>query len=305
MSPAPAPSVSVVIPTRDRPQMLERAVSSVVCQDYPGEIECLVVFDGGDAGPVVSNLPPGRSLRTLSNDRTPGLAGSRNCGALAARGELLAFLDDDDEWLPRKLGVQQELMRAERARIVGCGIFVCRGTRSTRRPAKRRVTYRDLLRARHMELNPCTLLVERSFFLHEVGLVDESLPGSYAEDYEWLLRAAPKADIVSAPEPLVRIRWHADSYFARDWSTIVAGLRSTLAKHPALATETDGLARIAGQLAFALAALGERRSARRWARTAVRANPREVRAYLAWLVSAGLVRAGSVVRTANALGRGL
>lgn len=305
MSTAPAPSVSVVIPTRDRPRMLERAVASVVGQDYPGELECLVVFDGTDRGLVDTELPPRRSLRVLSNDRTPGLAGSRNCGALGARGELLAFLDDDDEWLPRKLSVQQELMRAEGARIVGCGIYVCRGARSTRRPAKRRVTYRDLLRARHMELNPCTLLVDRSFFLDDVGLVDESLPGSYAEDYEWLLRAAPKADILSAADPLVRIRWHADSYFARDWTTIVAALRSVLVKHPALATEAGGLARIAGQLAFALAASGERRSAQRWARTAVQANPREARAYLALLVSAGLVRAGSVLRTANALGRGL
>lgn len=294
-----------MIPTHDRPELLVRAVESVLQQDYSGDIECLVVFDKATPTPVPVETPPRRSLRTLTNDLTPGLAGARNAGALAASGELLGFLDDDDEWLPGKLALQVELMQRERARLVSCGVYICRGGRRFRRVPPPRVTFRDLLRSRHMAISPTTVLVERAHFLGDIGLVDERIPGSYAEDYEWVLRAARAQDVLVVQEPLLQINWHGSSHFARDWETIAAAQRYLLRKYPDFAGEPAGLARIAGQVSLALAAAGNSTAARRWARKTLRLDPVQPRGYLALLVSAGVIRAETVLRLANAFGRGL
>lgn len=91
--------VSVVIPTCDRPHLLPRALASVRAQTLP-PAEIIVVDDGRDAAAPPRLEGP---VRVLRNRRAPGASGARNCGAAAARGPLLAFLDDDDEWLPTYL----------------------------------------------------------------------------------------------------------------------------------------------------------------------------------------------------------
>src|SRR4029453_5679024 len=98
----PNPSVSVVIPTRDRPDLLRRALERVRAQRYDGDIECITVFDQSDIHLPVYAIGDGVALRAIENTRTPGLAGARNAGILASRGELVAFCADDDEWHPEK-----------------------------------------------------------------------------------------------------------------------------------------------------------------------------------------------------------
>ena len=75
--------------------------------DVPGEIDVVVVFDR--VKPDMSLVQSGpRPVRVLANTRTPGLAGARNTGIVAATGELIAFCDDDDYWLPTKIASQVE-----------------------------------------------------------------------------------------------------------------------------------------------------------------------------------------------------
>ena len=107
MSQAPAdgdpvewPSVSVVIPTVNRVEELARAVRSVLDQDYPGFVECIVVFDGTVPTTPDVPVPDNRELRLAVNSRTKGLAGNRNSGLDLAVGDYVAHCDDDDEWLP-------------------------------------------------------------------------------------------------------------------------------------------------------------------------------------------------------------
>ena len=83
------PPVSVIIATRDRPGLLERAVRHIFDQDYPGQIECLVVYDHVQVRPLEVEQPAGRRLVLLANARTPGLPGGRNTGCDAATGELV------------------------------------------------------------------------------------------------------------------------------------------------------------------------------------------------------------------------
>jgi glycosyltransferase involved in cell wall biosynthesis len=306
-TPGAWPKVSVVVPTRDRPELLRRAVAAVLDQRYPGELECIVVFDQSEPGEIGLAPRPGRGLRVLRNHRAPGLAGARNCGALAAGGELVAFCDDDDEWLPGKLRPQVEALAADPgAQVVCCGILVRYGDRTVaRRPPARLVTLRDLLRDRVMELHPSTVLVRRGALLGPIGLVDENIPGSYGEDYEWLLRAAKLAPVLALDEPLVRVYWHAASFFTQRWRMIIQALEYIIGKYPELREEPKGLARLQGQIALAHAASGEAGLARHWAGLALRRNWRERRGYVALAVSTGLVRVDTILRMAHRFGRGL
>jgi hypothetical protein len=141
--------------------------------------------------------------------------------------------------------------------------------------------------------------------IEAIGVVDEAMPGSYGEDYEWLLRAARRAPIRVVPAPLVRVYWHRSSFFADRWAVIVESIQYLLDKHPEFEAEPKGLARLYGRLAFANAAMGDRSEARRWAGKSLRLNLRERRAYLALGVSWRLVSPDRLVRFAHRRGKGL
>jgi glycosyltransferase involved in cell wall biosynthesis len=299
------PSVTAIIPTRNRPALLRRAVDAVVAQDYPGPIECIVVFDQQRPCELAPTLGPRRTLRTCENTRTPGLAGARNSGAQIAGGELLAFCDDDDVWLPQKIRLQvQELRRHPDASAATCGInVVTNGRRVPRLPPREIVTLDDLTRSRRMEVHSSTLVMRRDRFLGDIGPIDEQIPGSYGEDYDWILRAASRGAIVAVRQPLVDVHW-TGSYFSDRWAMIVPALQYQLTKHPELWRDRRNLARIFGRIAFAHAASGAAREARSWARRSMRLDPRQPRGYLAYLVSWGLP-ADLVQRLVNSMGRGV
>jgi len=301
-----APSVTAVVATRDRPELLRRAVRAILGQRYDGEVECLVVFD--QSRPIEPDVTtgPGRRLRVMENTHRRGLAGARNAGVEAAGAALVAFCDDDDEWMSDKLRLQVDLLgRDGGTDVVSSGIVVSYGGREVERvTAEDRITLRHLLRSRMAELHPSTILVRRSAW-DRIGPVDEEIPGSYAEDYEWLLRAARLAPIAVVRRPLVRVNWHASSFFEGRWRMIADALTYLLGRYPEFAEEPRGLARICGQIAFAYAGAGERDLARHWARRALRHDKRERRAYLALAAGLGLVRPETVLRLAHSLGRGI
>ncbi len=95
--------VTVVIPTFGRPQLVCRAVRSALAQTMTDH-EIIVVIDGHDPATreALATIGDPR-LRWISHDGKRGAASARNTGAEAAAGEWVAFLDDDDEWLPEKL----------------------------------------------------------------------------------------------------------------------------------------------------------------------------------------------------------
>jgi GT2 family glycosyltransferase len=300
------PSVSVIIPTHNRPELLQRAAAAAIGQDYPADVEVLVVYDNCEPYPVDVNVPAARSLRQLTNSRQPGLPGARNTGLLEATGDLVGFCDDDDEWLPGKLRAQVELLTATGAPVVGCGITLQYGDREIARATPTSlVTFADLLDSRVAELHPSTILAWRARALDEIGLVDEAIPGGYCEDYDWLLRAAKVAPVPMVEAPGVRVNWMTGSLFSRKWESIAAADMYLLAKHPEFASSRVGTARLQGQIAFAHASLGRHREAARWALRALRHSPREKRAYLALAISGHVVSTNRVLQLAHDRGRGI
>ena len=300
------PTVTAIVPSRGRPELLRRAVRSIVEQDYDAPIECLVVYDGEEQPPPL-DAPPGRSIRVMRNARRAGAAGARNHGALVATGELLAFCDDDDEWLPQKLTRQvAALRRRPEAAVVTAGIYVCyRGNDVARVADDDRVGFDSLLRSRRSDMHTSTFVVRREDFTGRLGLFDESIPGSFGEDYEFLLRAARVAPLAAVREPLARVHWHESSWFAEQWDMLVRAMTYLLAKYPEFAREPRGRARIGGQIAFAHAAAGRRRRGVRAALECLRLDPRQPRAYLALAVASGAVSADDVLARLRRRGRGI
>ena len=300
-------TVSVVIPTRDRPELLRRAIRSVFAQTYEGDIEVLVVFDQEE--PSVPGIAPaeGRSIRLLSNGRRPGLAGTRNSGILSASGSFVAFCDDDDTWHPDKIRRQLEAFATDAAaEVTVTGTVVVYGSQEiVRIPPADRITFEELLPSRMQSIHPSSILVRRAGLLEGIGLVDEEIPGSYGEDYDWLLRAARRHPILVVRAPLTFAYWHQSSFFADRWATIIEAIHYFLAKYPEIRQQPRALARRYGRLAFAHAALGEAALARSWAWRTLRVDPRERRAYLALVVSTGLVSADTFIRLAHRRGRGI
>ncbi len=304
---ATATPVTVVIPTRDRDHLLVRALAGIAAQDHPGAVEILVVRDGTPVTDLAVDLPARVTLRQITNTRSPGLAGTRNTGILAATHALVAFCDDDDEWLPGKLSAQVPLLeRSPGASIVATGIVVVHDGTEVERPGPLHpVHLEDLLLRRIMELHPSSFLLRRADLVGPIGLVDEDLPGGYAEDYDLLLRAAAVGPVLSVPRPLTKIHWHGSSFYFSRWATIHESLEAMLVKHPQFAQVPRGLARIKGQQAIALAAMGRRRDALSTAAQTARLSRREPRSYLA---AAAALRLLSIDRLQAALhrrGRGL
>jgi glycosyltransferase involved in cell wall biosynthesis len=112
--------VSAVIPTRGRAQLLRRAVCSALAQTLR-EIEVVVVIDGADPATslVVEELAlQDPRVRQITLSSSVGGSDARNRGVDAAAGEWIAFLDDDDEWLPGKLQAQLEAVKGSMAAVV-------------------------------------------------------------------------------------------------------------------------------------------------------------------------------------------
>jgi len=302
---SPLPAVDVVVATHQRPDLLRVALASILAQTYPGPVCCIVVFDRSEPDHTLERDDPDRRVRVVTNTRTPGLAGARNTGILVGSGELVAFCDDDDEWLPEKLSRQVEALERSGADTVVSGITVLYADRSASRiPTAQSVRFEELVRHRVMEAHPSSVLVRRSALLGDIGLVDEEIPGSYGEDYDWILRAAQAGDLAVVEEALVKVRW-GQSLFSQRWQMIHDALGYLVEKHPAFRRDPRALARITGQQAFALAALGRRREAARAAARTIRSSPRERRAYLALAVASGAVSAPRVLDLAHRHGRGI
>lgn len=99
-------TVSAVIPTRNRPHLVTRAVRSALAQTY-GDMDVIVVVDGPDDATeqALAGITDQR-LRVIVLPEPQGAAGARNLGVQAAWGDWIALLDDDDEWLPEKTAIQ-------------------------------------------------------------------------------------------------------------------------------------------------------------------------------------------------------
>lgn len=299
------PSVGVVIPTRDRPELLRRAIQSVREQDYPGPVRIVVVFDRSEPDLLLATTE-GVPVMVVANWRTPGLAGARNTGILALDSDLVAFCDDDDRWAPQKL--TRQVAALGKGDFATCAIEVEFRDRCTPRLAGcDKVTVEQLARSRMAMLHSSSFLIRRTALVDSgrLGLVAEDAPGSQNEDWDLLFRAARRSPVVHVDEPLVRVLWGRTSHYAYEYDTKISSLRWMMSRHPEIHGCPPGAARVYGQLACWSAATGNRGDAWRWTREAVRANWKEPRAAIALAAMSGAVKVENVLAALHRRGRGI
>jgi glycosyltransferase involved in cell wall biosynthesis len=195
------PMVTIIIPTHNRPSLLGRAVTSALAQDY-ANFEIIIVDDSpcDDAKKVIDSLKDQRLRYLRVGPMTASAA--RNVGINQAKGEYVAFLDDDDEWLPTKLSRQLERFNVcdEDVALVYTGLNFINETKGFKRviiPVYRGDVLEKLLEVGFVK-SLSTVMV-RTEVLREVNGFDEKMPSLH--DWDLYLRVARKHkfDFVAAP----------------------------------------------------------------------------------------------------------
>lgn len=183
---SPDPGISVIIPTFERPGFVGDAIRSVLDQQVePLEVIVVDAGAGGETQRVVQAFgPPVRYLPHAG----PTPAATRNHGLSRARGEFIAFLDDDDLWSPAALSRQREFLlgNPDTDLVLGLTQRMVRRESGDGEPVF--IPYRDPVRLHSLGCG----LFRRGLF-ERVGLLDESM--RHAEDDDWFMRA--KAEGVS------------------------------------------------------------------------------------------------------------
>jgi glycosyltransferase involved in cell wall biosynthesis len=287
--------VSVIMATRDRAPLLARAILSILAQTYTGW-ELIVVDDASTdrtAETVAAFADP--RIRYRRNERPLGAAGARNAGIGAAgRTSYLAFLDDDDEWAPRKLELQMEAFRAGPADLVavGCDRVEYDPNPVVTRSENRGYIFEHLLARRSAGYGGQQLLVRRQPGRFDL-LFDESLP--CLEDADYALRLARLGALDFVPEILVSI--HRDHGGEHVWNAagMVGGYDRMSEKY---ATELAARPVVRSYYRFCaargLAALGRVAACRGRLRLALADAPRSWRLRF-WHAASFLGRAGLAV----------
>lgn len=230
--------VTAVIPTRNRPELLMRAIASVLAQTCE-QIEIVVVIDGPDAATEAAlRGKASERLRVITLPESVGGSDARNIGVQNARTEWIAFLDDDDEWLPSKVEKQLAvaLVAAEPYPVISgqlvakspYGDFVWpRRFPGESEPISEYLFNRKTFFRGEGQLQTSMLLTRKS--LMEIVPFTSGLRKH--QDFDWYLRVSQLsgAQFHFVPEPLVNLylEENRDSITGRpDWKFSLDWLRA-------------------------------------------------------------------------------
>ncbi|GJL82884.1 MAG: glycosyl transferase [marine bacterium B5-7] len=209
--------ISVVIPVHNRPESVARAIESVNRQTLK-PLEVIVVDDASSDATATRVAREFPAVRLIKNPVNSGVSVSRNRGVAAARGDWIAFLDSDDEWLPDKLSHQSRAITRRRGtRICHTDeIWFRRGVRvNPKNKHRKRGGYIFEHCLPLCVISPSTVMIERDFF-HEHDGFDESLPA--CEDYDLWLRMCVVTEVEFVSEALViKQGGHDDQLSRRYW----------------------------------------------------------------------------------------
>lgn len=270
------PRVSVVIPTRNRPAFLADALRSVVGQDYR-DLDIIVVDDASEDSEenerVIARF--GRPVRHIVRDTRGGPSVSRNVGIRASDAEYIAFLDDDDIWLPSKLRRQIEAFEANPRRLDRLGVVYCGHqwidfrTGQTRPPRMPHIEgIDDLFRGRYNIIQ--TVLIKRAC-VEDVGGFDEDM--AFQENLEFLARVIQRYRCDWVEDVLVLCRTHTGPRTGDDLPGIMKGYEKLVKSALATGVTPTVLHGEFYRLARCQMAAGFMRDARRNLVEAIRLGP--------------------------------
>ncbi|HWP93500.1 MAG TPA: glycosyltransferase [Thermodesulfobacteriota bacterium] len=227
------PKVSVVIPTYNRAELLGSAINSVLSQTFQ-DFEIVVVDDASrdNTAEVIRGFNDKR-IKHVRHETNKGEAGARNTGVINSDGSYVAFLDDDDEWLPEKLERQIEIFERDSDRIGGVYTGFLKVDRATGQvvkeviPTKRGNIFNELLQFNWIRI-PSVLMVKKECF-DRTGLFDASIP--FGLDYDMWIRISKEFQFEYVDRPLVKYYSHADSRLSTNYKLVISGKEAMLKKY--------------------------------------------------------------------------
>jgi glycosyltransferase involved in cell wall biosynthesis len=210
--------VSVVIPTYNRAELVERAVHSVLSQTYP-DLEVIIVDDASTDNTrdrIKALQQVDRRIQYFRHDNNRGAQVARNTGIQAAKGEYMAFLDSDNEWLPRKLERQMVLFfpKADSPGVVYCGYSkVSAGSDVLNEyvPRYRGLVYKQVLGD---WLTDTSTLVVRKDILERIHGFDENIRAY--QEWDLCIRLSRECEFDFVPECLTLYHQHALPSISKD-----------------------------------------------------------------------------------------
>lgn len=226
------PKVSVMIPTHNRSTLLRVAIQSVLQQTFQ-DFETVVVDDASnDNTEEVVNSFADQRIKYIRHKTNQGEATTRNTGLKNGKGEYIAFLDDDDEWLPDKLQKQVAILDHSPKEVGGVNtgwvtIDGATGRILTRKlPSKKGNIFPELLYHQYY-LAPSSLMLRKSC-IDKVGCFDESIP--FGLDHDMWLRIAKEFQFECIEEPLMKYRIH-EKRLTRNFNLVIAGREKFVEKY--------------------------------------------------------------------------
>jgi glycosyltransferase involved in cell wall biosynthesis len=226
------PTISVIIPTYNRGDLIEKSIRSVLNQSY-GDLELIVVDDGSTdkTEEVVKAIDDSRVI-FIKNKNNKGGAAARNIGIKVAKGDFIGFQDDDDEWLPKKLEKQIKILQKSSSDVgvVYTGFWRVKENKYIYIPLKSKEVkegdiHKSLLEGSFVSTQ--TMLLRKECF-KTTGLFDENLPR--LQDWELAIRLSKNYLFKLIDEPLV-LSYYTPISISSNQQALVIALEIILAKH--------------------------------------------------------------------------
>lgn len=225
------PTVSVIIPTHNRASLLAVAVQSVLAQTFQ-DFEILIVDDAStdNTKEVVSALSDNR-IRYFRRDMSGGDAVARNLGIANSKGEYIAFLDDDDSWLPEKLDLQMNLFKISTFPIGGVHAGYMKIDLKSQKIvglkfAEERGDIFNSILGENL-INTSSVVIKKEC-IEEVGVFDESIP--WCSDQDLWIRISEKYHWDCVKEALVKYGEHQVK-LTKNFKLKIAGKERIIKKH--------------------------------------------------------------------------
>lgn len=207
------PKVSVIIPTYNRAKMLKKCLGSVLSQSFQN-FEIIISDDGStdNTKEIVKNYQTQDDrIKYIWQENSGNPTKPRNKGIKEARGEFIAFLDSDDEWLPKKLEKQIALFQKNKKSnigIVACNVLTFNVDNKKIKKYKipnYKNAFKELL-ARNFIFGSASMVMIKKEVFDEVGLFNENI--SSLEDWEMWLRITKKYDFDKVEDYLCCLTVH-------------------------------------------------------------------------------------------------